>query len=63
MICVLFPRHYNNQVSVRETENVCFYTRDRGWSGVQSAQCVFVLAGVNVFQIVLLMAIFRRERY
>lgn len=29
----------------------------------QSAQCVFVLSAVNVFQIVLLMAIFQREPY
>ena len=31
--------------------------------GEQSAQCVFVLSAVNVFQIVLLMAIFQREPY
>lgn len=29
----------------------------------QSAQCVFVSSAVNVFQIVLLMVIFRRELY
>lgn len=29
----------------------------------QSAQCVLVLSAANVFQIVVLMAIFRRELY
>lgn len=29
----------------------------------QSAQCVFVLSAVNVFQILLLMVIFQRELY